>query len=100
MRRMYSENQLKEVVNKGIQDGSVELPHPIIKDVGLEVIEDSDIYRLTFKVYGKFMPLYMALGLNTGASFQVYYDFTKNTYVASEGTIDAADFSEIGRAHV
>ena len=26
MRRMYSENQLKEVVNKGIQEGTIEIP--------------------------------------------------------------------------
>ena len=26
MRRMYSENQLKEVVNKGIQEGAIEIP--------------------------------------------------------------------------
>ena len=26
MRRMYSENQLKEVVNKGIQSGDIEIP--------------------------------------------------------------------------
>lgn len=48
MRRMYSENQLKEVVNKGIQEGDIEIPSGgIILTLNLDGVNSGDAIPTT-----------------------------------------------------
>lgn len=76
MRRMYSENQLKEVVNKGIQEGEIEIPkEPTLDDIQYEFDGDNNECAIIFPK--GIMPEYLWLRADDNQESYVYIGVDK-----------------------
>ena len=101
MRKMFSENQIKNIVNQGIESGEIDIEEPLSEfplsvDEGddqyqlviqyedsnyMYITEDSDIFNILVKIIGKYL-----------------YCYNSGGYVIAKGIITNCD-NDNGQAH-
>ena len=97
MRKMFSKNQIKEIISQAIDSGTIPaMLFPSIKDVQFEYNGDDNYYIFSLKLDKRFTLAHCHFDLDNAFGCEVFFDFQTQEYLSNEQTYDYGEYETDG----